>query len=162
MYTVKLIRVGSAKDNDVVVNHEAIAPYHLELFQDKLGKIFLTDLGSESGTFVNNTPVDVFKPIEVNDQITIAGKFRFDWSKIISFPSVPALTINSNSHVLHTEVSVNKIESVTNDSNSKTVDFEIDSFIGKCLNFYYNNTSIVHIFSLNLLLFLLFYFAFLS
>lgn len=44
MEQVRLIRVGSASDNDVVINHEAINAYHLELFQDARGNVFLSDL----------------------------------------------------------------------------------------------------------------------
>ena len=84
MEQVRLIRVGSASDNDVVINHEAINPYHLELFQDARGNVFLSDLKTELGTFVNGQKVKAFCTLSMKDKVTIAGKFMFDWTKLVT------------------------------------------------------------------------------
>lgn len=46
-----LIRVGSAPDNDLVLNDPAVSRHHLEL-QRQQGKFLVVDLGSTNGTYV--------------------------------------------------------------------------------------------------------------
>ena len=48
-----LLKVGKALDNDVVLNIPFISEYHLEIFRDVQGNVFMTDLNSSNGTFVN-------------------------------------------------------------------------------------------------------------
>ena len=49
----KTIRIGRASDNDIVLIHPSVSRNHLELFYDGEGNVFLTDLNSANGTFVN-------------------------------------------------------------------------------------------------------------
>ena len=67
MEKVRLIKIGSAFDNDVVINDESIAPYHLELFQDQLGIVFLSDLNSNTGTYINGERVKQFMRLTFTD-----------------------------------------------------------------------------------------------
>ena len=39
----KIIKVGRAKDNDIVLTHSSVSRYHCELFYDGNGNVFLTD-----------------------------------------------------------------------------------------------------------------------
>ena len=47
------IRIGSAVDNQLVIENSGIDSYHLELFSDSEGNVFITDLNTKNGTFVN-------------------------------------------------------------------------------------------------------------
>jgi pSer/pThr/pTyr-binding forkhead associated (FHA) protein len=47
------VTVGRSRDNDVVLNHPSVSRHHLEFFFDPEGNVFLTDLNSSNGTFVN-------------------------------------------------------------------------------------------------------------
>ena len=49
----KVVKVGRAKDNDIVLVHASVSRYHCEFFYDAEGNVFLTDKNSENGTFVN-------------------------------------------------------------------------------------------------------------
>ena len=167
MDRVRLIKVGSASDNDVVINHEAIAPHHLELFQDSLGKIFLSDMNSTSGTFVNGNKVNAFRVLNVTDKVTIAGKFMFDWLKLTHFKDLsPLITENTQPWI----ASDNKSNAVvlpelTYKIEEGEEDYEIAedaTLLEKWNYFYSHNASIVHVFALNIVLFILFYMAFLS
>ena len=59
----KFLRVGRGdknKDglkNDIQLTHESISRSHLEVFIDEEGNVFITDLDTKNGTFVNGHPV---------------------------------------------------------------------------------------------------------
>ena len=165
MEKVYLIKIGSAQDNDVVINDDSIAPYHLELFQDHLGSVFITDKNTLSGTYVNGEPVKKFKKLSFSDKVTIAGKFMFDWVKITQNQTFNTkIDIETNNWV-YSENKINSVYLPEIENYSSNDDYELDSnanLIEKWNYFYTNNASIVHIFILNFVLFILFYFAFLS
>ena len=48
--------IGRDKVNDLVIDEEGIAGFHAELSLDE-GKVYLADLGSDEGTYVNNQKV---------------------------------------------------------------------------------------------------------
>ena len=152
MEQVKLIRVGSASDNDVVINHEAINAYHLELFQDARGNVFLSDLKTELGTFVNGEKVKAFCALSMMDKVTIAGKFMF-------------ATLRSNivfTENLENRVELPKLVSVEEEFLYEEELPEDATIVQRWNYFYTHNASIVHIFVLNIVLFILLYIAFLS
>ena len=47
----KLVKVGRAKDNDIVLTDASVSRYHCEFFFDESGNVFLTDKDSSNGTF---------------------------------------------------------------------------------------------------------------
>lgn len=166
MEKVRLIRVGSAIDNDVVINHESISPYHLELFQDALGKVFLSDKKSESGTFVNGERMNDFRKLSFSDKVTIAGKFMFDWVKLTKLQDVSNKIDSTTSNWLFSENKMNSVHLPVLDYNEfESENYSLDTnadWKEKWNYFYTHNASIVHIFALNIVLFILFYLAFLS
>lgn len=167
MEQVKLIRVGSASDNDVVINHEAINAYHLELFQDARGNVFLSDLKTELGTFVNGEKVKAFCALSMMDKVTIAGKFMFDWTKLVSTTDVSKKIATLRSNIVFTENLENRVELPKLVSVEEEFLYEEelpeDATIVQRWNYFYtHNASIVHIFVLNIVLFILLYIAFLS
>ncbi len=167
MEQVKLIRVGSAADNDVVINHEAINAYHLELFQDARGNVYLSDLRTDLGTFVNGVKIKAFCTLSFVDKVTIAGKFMFDWTKLVSTIDVSKKIATLRSNLVFTENIENKVElpdlvSVEDEYLFEEVIAEDASRQQGWNYFYTRNASIVHIFVLNIVLFILLYIAFLS
>jgi hypothetical protein len=166
MEKVRLIKVGSAVDNDVVINHESIAPYHLELFQDTYGKVFLSDMNSETGTFINGERMNTFQLLTFTDKVTIAGRFMFDWLKLTNFQDIARRIDVSTSNWIFSENRMNSVHLPeiyfnSNTDQEKVLDSDAD-WKEKWNYFYTNNASIVHIFTLNIVLFILFYLAFLS
>ena len=56
---MKLIKIGRSKECDIVFeNYTNISRLHAEIFQDDEGNIFLTDLNSSNGTFVNGKRIN--------------------------------------------------------------------------------------------------------
>lgn len=167
MEQVRLIRVGSASDNDVVINHEAINAYHLELFQDARGNVFLSDLKTDLGTFVNGQKVKAFCALSIKDKVTIAGKFMFDWTKLVTSVDVSKKIATLRSNLVYTENLENKVDlpELVPVDEEYLFDEELPedaTFIQRWNYFYTHNSSIVHIFVLNIVLFILLYIAFLS
>ncbi len=50
-----LIRIGRAFDNDLILNDATISPHHAEISVDEDGKIWLLDLDSLNGSWVDRT-----------------------------------------------------------------------------------------------------------
>lgn len=168
MEKVRLIKIGSATDNDVVINDNSIAPYHLELFQDQLGKVFLSDLNSTSGTYINGQRVQQFIRLTFTDKVTVAGKFMFDWVKLTKIQDISQKIEYSTSNWLYSENRMNAVhlpvqEDFQNVSEDQEYELTEDASLSEKWKYFYTyNASIVHIFALNIVLFILFYLAFLS
>lgn len=77
------LRIGSATDNQLVIESSDVAPYHLELFCDAEGNVFITDLGSEQGTFINNQRLDGFKLLKSGDRVRFGSGYAFPWEGYI-------------------------------------------------------------------------------
>ena len=79
-----LLKVGKALDNDIVLNIPFISDYHLELFKDVEGNVFMTDLNSLNGTFVNGNRLKGFVMLVEKDEVFLGSGFRFQWEQLIS------------------------------------------------------------------------------
>ena len=77
------LRIGSAADNQVVVKSIDVAPYHLELFCDTDGNVFITDLGSEQGTYINNRRLNGFQLLKRGDSVRFGQNEVFSWERFI-------------------------------------------------------------------------------
>ncbi len=65
------IAIGRSKDNDIIIDDLSVSRKHAILEVDETGKLFLTDLNSSNGTFVNNVRIREKTPITTNDQILL-------------------------------------------------------------------------------------------
>ena len=51
---MKLIKIGRSSENDIVIGEDSnVSRNHAEIFEDDEGRVFLTDLDSANGTFIN-------------------------------------------------------------------------------------------------------------
>ena len=81
-----LLKIGRALDNDVVLNIPFISDYHLELFQDVEGNVFMTDLNSTNGTFVNGKRLVGFLMLRSKDEVFIGSGFKLQWEQMLADP----------------------------------------------------------------------------
>jgi hypothetical protein len=51
-------RIGRAPDNDVCFSNSTVSSYHAEIHIRRDGEIFISDLGSSNGTFVNDKKIN--------------------------------------------------------------------------------------------------------
>lgn len=81
----KLIKVGRAKDNDIVLTHASVSRYHCELFYDAEGNVFLTDKNSANGTFVNGRRINGSVQLEPNDIVKPGLDVPLRWRNFNSY-----------------------------------------------------------------------------
>jgi pSer/pThr/pTyr-binding forkhead associated (FHA) protein len=53
-----LIRIGRKSDNDIVLTNSSVSGRHAEIFVNEEGIVFLTDLDSTNGTFINGNIIE--------------------------------------------------------------------------------------------------------
>ena len=68
----RVLTIGSAADNDVVLPYSAISRYHATIRQ-RLGRCILTDLNSTNGVIVNGRKIDGQIRLRLGDDIRFAG-----------------------------------------------------------------------------------------
>jgi pSer/pThr/pTyr-binding forkhead associated (FHA) protein len=77
------LKIGTFLNNELVIDEAGIDPHHLELFCDEYGNVFITDLKSTNGTFVNNKALDGFKLLVAGDKVRLGKTYFFDWENLI-------------------------------------------------------------------------------
>jgi pSer/pThr/pTyr-binding forkhead associated (FHA) protein len=77
------LKIGTFSNNELVVDEAGIDPHHLELFCDEYGNVFITDLKSTNGTFVNDKALDGFKLLVAGDKVRLGKTYFFDWENLI-------------------------------------------------------------------------------
>jgi len=80
----KIIKVGRAKDNDIVLTHSSVSRYHCELFYDGNGNIFLTDKNSLNGTYINGRRISTSVQLQPNDIVKPGADFPLRWKNFDS------------------------------------------------------------------------------
>ena len=70
---MKFITVGRSKENNVVIDDPQVALHHSQIVQDATGKILLSDLNSESGTFVNGQKV-THVSLQKGDEVKVGSE----------------------------------------------------------------------------------------
>ena len=77
------LKIGTFLNNELVIDEAGIDPHHLELFCDEYGNVFITDLKSTNGTFVNDKSLDGFKLVVAGDKVRLGKTYFFDWENLI-------------------------------------------------------------------------------
>ena len=77
------LKIGTSSRNELVIEGSGIDSHHLELFCDEYKNVFITDLKSINGTFVNDQALDGFKLLVAGDRVRLGGTYIFDWENII-------------------------------------------------------------------------------
>lgn len=75
------IKIGSDSSNDLVIQN--IDPFHLELFRDADGNVFISDLNTASGTRINSKKLEDYHQLNENDRVHLAENVFFDWQNIL-------------------------------------------------------------------------------
>lgn len=92
------ITVGRAEMNDIVIDSSYASEKHLQLFRDSSGNVFITDLDSAHGTFINGTKLNGIALLDIKDTVRI-GREVFRWKELY-----PDLQQNEpEPEILHTE-----------------------------------------------------------
>lgn len=79
MKDYSLIRIGRETTNDLVMDHVTISRRHAELFVDEEQNVFLSDLNSMYGTYVNGQRIKESVILKRKDKVTLGDKQFLDW-----------------------------------------------------------------------------------
>ena len=69
------IKIGKAADNNIVIDDQQVSRYHALLTKEDNGDLFLEDLGSTNGTFVNDFQI-IKKRVNANDRVTLGTSYK--------------------------------------------------------------------------------------
>ena len=80
---MRLLKIGSSPDCDIVLNSKRVSSFHAELIMLNNGDILLEDKGSTNGTFVNNQLIKqgVSVPVRRGDLIRFADT-ELQWASV--------------------------------------------------------------------------------
>ena len=79
-----IIRIGKAEDNDLVVDDDFVSRHHAKLGHDENGNLFIEDLESTNGTFVNGNRI-VKKKISASDHIMLGKHYILNVKEALKF-----------------------------------------------------------------------------
>ena len=75
------LRIGRSEENDLVIDNVDIELFHLELFCDANNNVFITDLNSKTGTFVNGVRMNGYTMLGLGDIVILGTNYELKWSK---------------------------------------------------------------------------------
>jgi hypothetical protein len=80
-----ILRIGrgefaaDGRKNDIQVNHPSVSRAHLEVFIDAERQIFVTDLSSSNGSFVNGKPIEGTCLLREGDELILGRSEPLNW-----------------------------------------------------------------------------------
>jgi pSer/pThr/pTyr-binding forkhead associated (FHA) protein len=77
------LRIGSNVDNDMVIESEGVDDKHLELFCDSSGNVFITDLNTKNGTFINGEELNGYALLNQGDKVVLGRHYVFRWESFV-------------------------------------------------------------------------------
>ena len=120
---MKLVKIGRSSENDVVLKNDLnISRNHCEIFQDDEGNIFLTDLDSANGCFINGKKVSGSEIINTNDIIKL-GTTILPWKDYFKFELKEMKDNESISKNEEVSIKFEDINSKKEVSNNQTTGF---------------------------------------
>ncbi len=94
----KILYIGRAPDNDVVIEDESVSKKHIQLSYDQ-GTCYVRDVGSSNGTFINEIRIPLYElmPLQAEDVLKLATVV-FPWQMYFE-----AITTENESSVPESE-----------------------------------------------------------
>jgi pSer/pThr/pTyr-binding forkhead associated (FHA) protein len=129
MAIAKQYKLGRYDECEIVMDHITVSRVHAEFFVDPHLNVFLTDLNSSYGTFVNLKRISEPVFLSKGDIVSFGDEQYFDWEH--QFLGVPKKKFNPEKVEIHLEESE---------------------------HFFTKNKDILLIYSIDIILFILLYF----
>ena len=79
-----IIRIGKAEDNDYMADDVYVSRYHAKLERDENGNLFIEDLNTTNGTFVNGNRI-MKKKIVSTDHVKLGNQYILNVSEALKF-----------------------------------------------------------------------------
>jgi pSer/pThr/pTyr-binding forkhead associated (FHA) protein len=93
------IALGRHHENDIVLNAEGVSRRHCVVEVDADGNVFVEDLGSANGTFVNGQPIQRVQ-VQVNDELQV-GVIKYVFLEAAAKTEAPPPVARYQSILLH-------------------------------------------------------------
>ena len=84
------IVIGRDKKCDLLLTHDSISRKHAELFIDLDGNVFITDLNSKNGTYVNGRRIYQSDQLFQGDTLVVGDKIEVNWLSYIPYGVGPS------------------------------------------------------------------------
>ena len=81
----KILNIGRSANNEIIINESYISAQHAQLMSDDDMIIYINDLGSVNGTFVNGIRIYGSQRIQFGDTILL-GSSKLNWESY--FPGI--------------------------------------------------------------------------
>jgi pSer/pThr/pTyr-binding forkhead associated (FHA) protein len=108
MTDFRIITIGRAEDNDIKLSHNSVSRYHLKIFVDSDKNVFVTDLDSTNGTYVNGNRITGTKMLEREDILKAGFDKPIRWMRLIEGELPSRLSQESEGSILN-QLKRNKI-----------------------------------------------------
>jgi pSer/pThr/pTyr-binding forkhead associated (FHA) protein len=79
----KLIKIGRSQDNDIVLEHASVSRHHAEIFIDAEGRVFIRDLNSANGTYINEQKISGGGQLHAGDVLQLGHEEKVDWQRMV-------------------------------------------------------------------------------
>ena len=81
MPTPRILKIGRDPSNDHVLTHVSISRYHVEVFINEEGLVFVTDLRSSNGTFINGKRLSGSTLLQPGDILKLGAERPVKWQE---------------------------------------------------------------------------------
>ena len=80
---MKIIKIGKASDNDIVISGDStVSRLHMQMFIDDEANVFVTDLSSLNGTFINGVKISDSVKLNTFDIVKV-GNSLINWKELL-------------------------------------------------------------------------------
>jgi pSer/pThr/pTyr-binding forkhead associated (FHA) protein len=107
------LRIGSSPKNEIVVQNISVDSFHLELFSDTEGNVFITDLNSKSGTFINGKRLKGYTLLDSGDDVVLGDSYRLKWEQYKIVVPKKVIATEKKTTPLHTNSTKTNSSSTT-------------------------------------------------
>jgi pSer/pThr/pTyr-binding forkhead associated (FHA) protein len=84
-----LKNIGRNNKNEIVLSESEISNFHAQLISDDDNNIFINDLNSENGTFVNGNSISQSTQLNKGDMVKLSG-VPFQWETHVTYSTSSA------------------------------------------------------------------------
>src|SRR5580692_4317890 len=91
----RVLRIGRATDNEIVVSDLSVSRYHAELRRDSRGGYEIVDLSSHNGTYVNGQRIATSAPVTEADIVSVGpATFHMVGQELVEFIDTGDVSLN--------------------------------------------------------------------
>ena len=80
---IEHIKIGGHFKNNLIIKETDVSGMHAELFKDNESRVFLTDLNSKNGTYVNGKRIEGSLILKRGDEVKLANKHIVEWENLL-------------------------------------------------------------------------------